>query len=536
MDLPLSNSIVAQIFLLVTTLLLLTRLIHRHLAVRRFMALTNSKLPPTIRGGGFLGLRMARESDKALQRGDYLALLRSRFAANGNTYQGSILGMPFTATIEPENLKAVFTHIEDFTKSGRMTDWWPMLQGGVLVADGNDWKMSRNLLKPAFAHQKRASHKSLSALEDHISTRVLSRIPHDGATVDLQELFLDYTFHAGLSILINQDSSVTPEAHEQSQQRDMLANMQLALFEAGRRAKIGTLRLLDPLVRPRKYWRYLKACWGIHAYFDRVIDLRLAELDSRTEKNKGLGKGENVEDRGFFDGLADATRDRVQLRWELSTAVAGSKDTMAGLLAHIFWELARRPEVWMRLQAEVDGLGGRMPDDEDLRGGLVYLKAVINEALRMYPTIGITFRWAARDLTLPVGGRPDGKSPCFVPRGRRVITSFNALHRRPDLWGADTDEFRPERFLETVAVKTPEGVEKRIEQIKVMPKWNYLPFGAGQRICPGQHFAMIASQYGVVRMMQTFRRIEARDPRPYVEEAGIPITIKHGALVGLYTS
>ncbi|KAK3689727.1 cytochrome P450 [Podospora appendiculata] len=522
MGLPLSKSVVAQAALILTILLFLTRHVLRQLAIRRFMARTGSKLPRTIRGSGFLGLRMARESDKALQRGDYLALLRSRFAANGHTYQGSILGIPFTATIEPENLRAVFTHIDDFTKSGRMTDWWPMLQGGVLVADGSDWKMSRakqNLLKPAFAHQKRASHKSLAALEDHIATRVLSRIPQDGATVDLQALFLDYTFHAGLSILINQDSSSSTAAHEQSQQRDMLENMQLALFEAGRRAKIGTLRLLDPVVRPRKYWRYLKACWGIHAYFDHVIDLRLAELDSRMARDKVLGKSE--EDGGFFDGLADATRDRVQLRWELSTAVAGSKDTMAGLLAHIFWELARRPEVWSRLQAEVDGLGGRMPDDEDLRGGLTYLKAVINEALRMYPTIGITFRWAARDLTLPVGGGPDGKSPCFVPRGRRVITSFNALHRRPDLWGADTDEFKPERFLET---------------IKIIPKWNYLPFGAGQRICPGQHFAMIATHYSVVRMMQTFRRIEARDPRPYAEEAGIPITIKHGALIGLYTS
>ena len=67
-----------------------------------------------------------------------------------------------------------------------------------------------------------------------------------------------------------------------------------------------------------------------------------------------------------------------------------------------------------------------------------------------------------------------------------------------------------------------------------MPKWNYLPFGAGPRVCPGQHFAMVEAQYVVVRIMQTFRRVECRDDRPYAEEAGIPITVKHGTLVGLF--
>lgn len=112
----------------------------------------------------------------------------------------------------------------------------------------------------------------------------------------------------------------------------------------------------------------------------------------------------------------------------------------------------------------------------------------------------------------------------------RVITSFNALHHRSDLWGADSDDFRPERWL----AQGPAGDGP--DRLKSVPKWNYLPFGAGPRICPGQHFAMVEAQYAVIRILQTFRRIECRDDRPYAEEAGIPITVKHGALVGLFTA
>lgn len=53
---------------------------------------------------------------------------------------------------------------------------------------------------------------------------------------------------------------------------------------------------------------------------------------------------------------------------------------------------------------------------------------------------------AARDTVLPRGGGPDGKSPIFVPKGRKVFWSSHSMHRRKDIWGQDADEFRPERW------------------------------------------------------------------------------------------
>jgi hypothetical protein len=122
--------------------LLLLRYLLRRISIHRFITRTGCKFPRTA-PGGFLGLKLAKETDVALENGEYLALARSRFATIGTTYQGSVMGMPYLATIEPENLKAIFTRIEDFTKSGRKVDWWPMLQGGILIADGQEWKHSR---------------------------------------------------------------------------------------------------------------------------------------------------------------------------------------------------------------------------------------------------------------------------------------------------------------------------------------------------------------------------------------------------------
>ena len=205
--------------------------------------------------------------------------------------------------------------------------------------------------------------------------------------MELQELFLQYTFDASLGNIFGLPLPSETSEYERKEEKKLQENMHHALFGAGRRAKIGLFRLLDPLTRPRWLWNYLWSCWDLHAYFDRVIADGLVKIDARNhqdEKEQGKASSEgNKRDKNsniLLKQLADVTRDKETLRWELSTALAGGRDTTGGLLAHVFWEMSRRPEIWARLQAEVDALGGRQPTHDDLRaGGLVYMKAVINE-------------------------------------------------------------------------------------------------------------------------------------------------------------
>jgi cytochrome P450 len=138
-------------------------------------------------------------------------------------------------------------------------------------------------------------------------------------------------------------------------------------------------------------------------------------------------------------------------------------------------------------------------------------------ALRLWPSVFITIRFASRDAYMPRGGGPDGQSPCFVGKGERVWVGINALQRRKDLWGPDADEFRPERWGEE----------------NFHPGLGYFPFGTGQRVCIGQQTALTTVAYTLVRLMQACPNLENRDPRPYVETLRVVSDSKHGALVGL---
>jgi cytochrome P450 len=99
-------------------------------------------------------------------------------------------------------------------------------------------------------------------------------------------------------------------------------------------------------------------------------------------------------------------------------------------------------------------------------------------ALRLYPSVPVNVRTALRTTFLPTGGGPDGLSPVLIPSGANVAYSVYSLHRRPDLYGEDAEDFRPERWGEDLGLFRDETTSK----------WGYLPFNGGPRICLGSKF------------------------------------------------
>ena len=110
-------------------------------------------------------------------------------------------------------------------------------------------------------------------------------------------------------------------------------------------------------------------------------------------------------------------------------------------------------------------LGDRAPTPDDL-ARLVYLRRLVDEAMRLYPPLPLTLRTAVADDTL-CGRR--------VPRGSVVAVMPFVVHRHKKLW-PDPDRFDPDRF-------TP-------EQSRARPRYSYIPFGSGRMSARGAALAM----------------------------------------------
>lgn len=174
----------------------------------------------------------------------------------------------------------------------------------------------------------------------------------------------------------------------------------------------------------------------------------------------------------FADELVTQTQDRFQVRSELLNILLAGRDTTASLLSNVFFTLSKRPDIWAKLQQEISVLDGTSPDIQQLKD-LKFLRAVLNESLRLYPVVPGNSREALVDTTLPIGGGVDGKAPMFIPKGTYVQWSVWTMHRRKDFYGQDAEEFRPERWLGEKGLR---------------PGWEYLPFNGGARICLGREF------------------------------------------------
>jgi hypothetical protein len=144
-------------------------------------------------------------------------------------------------------------------------------------------------------------------------------------------------------------------------------------------------------------------------------------------------------------------------------------------------------------------------------------------ALRLYPSVPVNSRTALRTTIFPTGGGKDRQSPVLIHKGAAVAYSVYSLHRRPDLYGDDAEDFRPERWEEELGLFKDETTAR----------WGYLPFNGGPRICLGSEFgvkskhrvdadiylivdfAMTEAAYTIVRILQRFPNIEKPHDEPY---------------------
>jgi len=203
------------------------------------------------------------------------------------------------------------------------------------------------------------------------------------------------------------------------------------------------------------------------------------------------------------------------------TFLVAGHETTANALSFACAMLAMHPDVQKKLQAEADEVWPNgLPEDgaesyrEDMPR-LRYAEAVFREVTRLFPAEPRLGKMVMADTTLRGTRRtPHGEEKYEIacPKGSTVWFDIWATHYDPNLWGADVEEFKPERFFDTDTYKWPRDA--------------YLPFMTGPRSCIGQRFATLE---GIGMLAQMAKLYDIKLPKPL---EGRPLEEQRKALLG----
>ncbi|MFG2385854.1 cytochrome P450 [Streptomyces avermitilis] len=200
------------------------------------------------------------------------------------------------------------------------------------------------------------------------------------------------------------------------------------------------------------------------AYLNRTVDALVRAR--RTTSGQG-----DLLDR-MLDTAHPGTGERLtpeNIRRQVITFLVAGHETTSGALSFALHYLSRHPDVAARARAEVDRVwGGTARPGYDQVAKLRYVRRVLDESLRLWPTAPAFAREARRDTVL------GGVHPMREGAWALVLTAM--LHRDPGVWGADAERFDPDRF-------DAQAVRSRAAH-------TFKPFGTGARACIGRQFAL----------------------------------------------
>jgi cytochrome P450 len=357
----------------------------------------------------------------------------------------------------------------------------PFAGDGLLTSDGQLWKQQRKLMQPAF------HHTHLAAYGNEIVTRasqLADGLEHD-RVVDVLHQMATLTLAVVVKCLFSAD--VTREAPE-------VGRLMTAVLDAANHRLNSVVHLPSwvPTGRNRREKRAL-------ARLDRILEAAIdAHRAAQTPSHDLLSM--------LLSALDEDTGARMtnrQLRDEMMTLFLAGHETTATALTWTWYLISQHPEVEAKLSRELDDvLRGRAPTPADL-ANLPYTEMVVREAMRIYPPAPGVAREPIEDVE--IGGYT-------VPAGSLISLNTYAMHRDRRFF-TDPDRFDPERFAR--------GWEERI------PRYAYLPFGGGPRICIGNGFAMMEARLVVATLAQRLR-LSLEPQQEVVPMQLVTVRPKHG--------
>ncbi len=368
---------------------------------------------------------------------------------------------------------------------------------GLLSSEGDLWRRQRRLMQPAFSRHRLAG--LVSTMSEAIEAMLPSWRPFadSGRRLDLPAEMM----HLALTILLKSMFSLDIRSADADAVDEALSTYLRIMKQRGEslKAEASSLNPQGPSELQEDALR--KAVEQLEAIVYRIIDKR---RQSEEERDDLLAMLLSARDEETGEGMDDR-----QLRDEILTMFMAGQETTSTGISWTWYVLSRFPEVERQVHDELSSvLDGRAPVADDLPR-LVYLRQVLEESMRVYPPVWFMMRTAAEDDT--IGGY-------HVPFGSDVIISPYIVHHHAGFW-PDPERFDPERFA---ADTTP-----------ARPRFAYMPFGGGPRLCIGNHFAITQSLLVIATCAQKYRlrlaadqQIEPRAIFTLVPDPGLEMTLE----------
>jgi cytochrome P450 len=357
--------------------------------------------------------------------------------------------------------------------SGRLGSRWHMVQDPG--AEGDSWRWQRRTVAPVFAPRNVIA---LAPVMTATAERAAQRLARSGGEAEMVSEMFSATFDVICDVALSGREHFDAQVYGQAIIR---------YFETVGRASVldflhvpnwmprpgailgkGSVRTMHAMVARAIEERRRKIAAGATRATDDLLDYMLKAEDAETGRR--MTPEELLHNMQFF--------------------IVGGHETTALTLSWALLLLAGDAQTQERARAEARAALGNAPAGAEHIALTPYVNQVIEEAMRLYPPVGLLARSVRRPDLL--AGRE------VLPNDTLFMPIF-ALHRHR-MWWDDPDAFDPDNFA-------PEKTAKR-------DRYLYLPFGAGPRVCVGANFAMMQAHIILATLLARFRFAPGDGPPP----------------------
>lgn len=358
---------------------------------------------------------------------------------------------------EPHLIEEVFVaEAKAWRKDNVTRQLIPLMGRGLVTSEGELWRTQRKLAAPAFV-PKRITNYAQTMTE---CTARFARSLRDHELRDMHADIMKVTLEIVGRTLLGVDTQ---------QDSERVANALEAMLSYFEKRLLTTAGFFMAFIRTPARARFERAIVDLDSIVARIIDNARKNPDADYLIARLLA-AQTEDGQRMSDG---------QARDEAMTMLLAGHETTALTITYALYELSRNPECEARLRQELEQLGTTAPAPDDLPR-LPYLDAVIKEVLRLYPSVWIIGRELLRPLQV---------AGYTLPAGIEVFACPYSLHRDPRFY-REPEQFKPERWFD------PSEAPARYE---------YIPFGVGQRSCIGSHFAKLEAALVLATLLQHVR-------------------------------